>query len=67
MIIFAENQLTIANLKVFYLTRWLCSGILDHIPANLVAQEAPNLVGHQNRVENDSIVTAYYESRAALA
>jgi glutathione S-transferase len=61
---FADNRLTVADLKVFVLTRWLCSGALDHIPADLVSRVAPQLIDHQNRVENDPVVTAYYTSRA---
>lgn len=64
---FADNRLTIADLKVFYITRWLCSGMLDHIPTDLVARVAPNLIEHLNRIEKDSIVTGYYESRTATA
>mgnify|MGYP001817454721 CR=1 FL=1 len=61
---FAGNRLTIADLKVFVVTRWLCAGALDHVPADLVQRVAPGLVDHQNRVEIDPIVTAYYAARA---
>ena len=60
---FAENRLTIADLKVLVLTRWLCSGALDHIPADLVEKVAPGLIDHQQRIESDPTVTAYYASR----
>ena len=61
---FANNRLTIADLKVFVLTRWLCSGALDHVPEDLVQRVAPGLVVHRDRVTDDPIVTAYYASRA---
>lgn len=61
---FADNRLTIADLKVLVATRWLCSGALDYIPADLVQRVAPGLIDHQNRVENDPVVTAYYASRS---
>lgn len=61
---FAANRLTVADLKAFVLVRWLRSGSLDHIPANLVERLAPGLVDHQERVEGDPVVTAYYASRS---
>jgi glutathione S-transferase len=61
---FADNRLTVADLKVFVLVRWLRSGSLDHIPADLVERLAPSLVAHQERVESDPVVTAYYASRS---
>ena len=60
---FADNRPTIADLKVFLLTRWLRSGTLDYIPTDLVKRVAPDLIAHQKRVENDPVVTAYYASR----
>lgn len=62
---FADNRLTIADVKVFTITRWLRSGMLDHVPTDLVDRLAPNLVAHQERVEAHPVVTAYYESRKA--
>ncbi len=61
---FADNRLTMADLKVFVITRWLRSGSLEHVPADLVSRLAPGLVDHQARIENDPVVTAYYASRA---
>lgn len=61
---FADNRLTVADLKVMVLTRWLGSGALDHIPADIVQRNAPALVEHENRVAADPVVTAYYASRA---
>lgn len=61
---FANRSLTVADLKAFVQTRWLRSGGLDHIPADLVQSVAPTLVEHQARVESDPRVVAYYASRA---
>lgn len=60
---FADSRLTMADLKVFVSTRSIISGVLDHIPTDLVERVAPGLVGHHERVASDPIVTEYYESR----
>ena len=60
---FADGRLTIADLKMFVVTRWLNSGTLEHIPTDMVEQLAPGLIAHQERVEADPIVKAYYASR----
>lgn len=60
---FADQQLTVADLRAMLQMRWLTSGALDHIPADLVERVAPALVEHQARVESDSRVTAYYATR----
>jgi glutathione S-transferase len=60
---FADNRLTMADLKTFVNTRWLASGALDHVPADLVQRHAPGLAAHQERVAEDSRVLAYYASR----
>jgi len=61
---FADNKLTVADLKVAYLTQWLNSGQLDHVPTDLVAGLAPALNAHAERVMNDPIVKAYYAARS---
>jgi len=61
---FAGGKLTVADLKVQGLTHWLCSGMLDHVPTDLVQKVAPTLSEHQKRVENDPRVVSYYASRA---
>ena len=60
---FADNRLTVADLKVYVQVRSLRSGTLDHVPTDLVDNLAPALVAHEERVHNDAVVTAYYESR----
>jgi len=61
---FADNRLTMADLKTFVQTRSLRSGNLDYVPADLVERVAPGLVGHQARVEGDPRVAAYYATRS---
>lgn len=60
---FADHRLTVADLKTFLITRWLQSGALDHIPKDIVRNLAPGLAEHQQRVEQDPLVLAYYASR----
>lgn len=60
---FADNRLTVADLKVSGITHWLLSGQLDHIPTDLVERVAPKLIPHEQRVANDPLVVAYYDSR----
>ena len=61
---FAGEDLTMADLKAFVQVRSLRAGTLDHVPVDLVDRLAPGLVEHQERVERDPRVTAYYASRA---
>jgi glutathione S-transferase len=61
---FADNRLTVADLKVAYLTKWLNAGQLDHVPTDLVERLAPALNAHADRVMNDPIVKAYYAARS---
>lgn len=62
---FANDSLTVADLKAFVQTRWLSSGELDHVPADLVEKVAPALLEHRDRVAGDPRVVAYYASRAS--
>jgi glutathione S-transferase len=62
---FADHRLTVADLKVFLLVRWLRSGVLDHIPKDLVDRVAPLLVQHYERVGNHPQVAEYYKRRKA--
>jgi len=61
---FADNRLTVADLKAFVQTRWLCSGTLDHVPTDLVQRVAPTLVDHEERIASEPRVVAYYASRS---
>lgn len=62
---FADGRLTVADLKVFNLTRWLRSGVLDHIPKDLVDRVAPSLAKHLERVASHPKVADYYARRRA--
>jgi prostaglandin-H2 D-isomerase / glutathione transferase len=64
---FADNRLTVADLKVFLVVRWLTSGALDHIPTDLTKKVAPRLIEHHDRVANHPGVKAYYQQRAGAA
>ena len=61
---FADNRLTMADLKSFVQTRSLSSGKLDHVPSDIVQRVAPGLAQHLERIEVEPIVAAYYASRA---
>jgi glutathione S-transferase len=62
---FVEGRLTVADLKVYMLVRWLRSGALDHIPKDLVDRVAPALVKHFERIANRPEVLDYYKRRKA--
>lgn len=57
---FADNRLTIADLKVFIDIRGLNSGRLDHVPTDLVENVAPALNAHMQRIAQTPAVAAYY-------
>lgn len=61
---FADNRLTVADLKVAGLIKWLNSGQLDHVPADLVERLAPALNAHAERVFNDPVVKSYYAEQS---
>jgi glutathione S-transferase len=58
---FADDRLTVADLKVFVWIRHLRSGNLDHVPRDLPDRVATLLVEHCERVKNHPQVVAYYE------
>lgn len=60
---FADNRLTIADVKAFTQIRSLRSGLLDHVPTDLVDRLAPALAEHQARIEAEPPVIAYYATR----
>jgi glutathione S-transferase len=62
---FAGGRLSVADLKVFNLTRWLRSGALDYISKDIVDRFAPPLVAHFERVANHPKVADYYARRRA--
>ncbi len=60
---FADDRLTIADLKVAMLVRQLTSGMLDYVPTDLVEQVSPELMEHFQRVMNDPSIKGYYAKR----
>ncbi len=60
---FADNRLTVADLKVFVWVRHLRSGRLEHVPTDLADRVAPRLVEHCERLQSHPGVKAYYEAR----
>jgi glutathione S-transferase len=60
---FVEKRLTVADLKCFLWVRWLKSGALDHVPADIVDKHAPLLAKHLERVNNHPKIAAYYAAR----
>ena len=57
---FADNRLTVADLKVFVLVRGLNSGRLDHVPTDAVERLAPTLNQHAQRVAAVPAIAQYY-------
>lgn len=57
---FADNRLTIADLKVFVFVRSLTSGQLDHVPTDLVERLAPAVHAHAQRIAATAGVSQYY-------
>lgn len=57
---FADNRLTVADLKVFVDVRGLNSGRLDHVPTDLVERVAPALNAHMQRIAQIPAVAQYY-------
>jgi len=57
---FADNRLTIADLKVFVFVNSLNSGRLDHVPTDLVEKVAPLLNAHTQRIAQTPDVVQYY-------
>jgi glutathione S-transferase len=62
---YANKALTVADLKSADLVEWLSSGILDHIPKDVVSANAPTVFQHAERVKNDPRIKAYYAARAS--
>ena len=59
---FANQCLTVADLKVFVMLKNLRSGNLDHIPGEFVDQLTPNLAAFAEHMAQLPQVVAYYES-----
>lgn len=59
---FADQRLTIADLKMLTQLQSVTSGNLDHIPVDTIARLAPAFVDYQARIEQEPQVLAYYAS-----
>lgn len=57
---FADQRLTVADLKVFVDIHGLNSGRLDHVPTDLVERVAPKVNAHARRIAELPAVRAYY-------
>lgn len=57
---FANNCLTIADLKALVCLRGLKSGKLEHIPSNLIDAVAPKLDAYLQRIGNMPAIAQYY-------
>lgn len=60
---FADNRLTVADLKVFEWIRNLRCGAIDYLPTDLPDRFAPKLVAHYERIKNDPRVHAYHSKQ----
>ena len=60
---FADRRLTVGDLKVWMMVRWLRSGVLDHMPKDLVDRVAPSLVKHAERLAAHPKIAEYYKAR----
>lgn len=57
---FADNRLTIADLRVFATIKHLKSGNLDHIPSDLCEKVAPLVEAHYQRIINHPKLAGRY-------
>ena len=64
-VFFADNRLTIADLKVFVFVQGLNSGRLDHVPTDLVEKVAPAVNAHRQRLAETPAIAQYYARFAA--
>ena len=60
---FADKRLTVGDLKVWMMVRWLRGGVLDYMPRDLVDRVAPALVKHAERLAANPKIAAYYAAR----
>jgi glutathione S-transferase len=58
---FADGRLTVVDLRVYVWVQNLRSGVLDHVPRDLVDRVAPALVEHHDRISAHPAVVAYYD------
>ena len=61
---FADQRLTIADLKMMVLLKGYRSGTIDHVPQDFIDQLTPAFVPYLERMEKEPVVAAYYASLA---
>ena len=59
---FADNRLTIADLKMFVWARSLRGGVLDYIPTDIVESAAPNIAEHCDKIAAHPGIIAWYDA-----
>jgi len=59
---FADNRLTIADLKMSVWIAGLNSGMLDYVPSDIVDTLAPKLNEHHQRINQHPKIVAHYAS-----
>ena len=59
-IYFADDRLTVADLKVYVWIAGLRSGVLDYIPSDIVAKTTPLLNDYFERIHLHPKITEYY-------
>lgn len=57
---FADNRLTIADIKAFVLLRGFSSGQLDHIPTDCVQTISPAMASYCERIGQTPAIVEYY-------
>jgi prostaglandin-H2 D-isomerase / glutathione transferase len=57
---FCANALSMADLKVLVLCRYLSSGILDYVPQDIIRNSAPLLHAHYQRMLTIPAIAAHY-------
>ena len=56
---FGGSKIQVADLKLFMMVKWLAGGVLDHIPATIVAG-FPKLFGVHDAVRDHAGIQAWY-------
>jgi glutathione S-transferase len=59
----ADGRLTVADLKALTLLRWISSGMLDHIPIDILEKFAPKLRPYVDRIAALPQISQYYAGR----
>jgi glutathione S-transferase len=59
---FADDRLTVGDLKVLVIIRALRSGSFEHIPADIVDRLAPSIIEHADRVGAEPAIARHYST-----